>query len=1231
MSDNSAQGRGPTLSFKNTNARTHSVACFSLITYPYETDAMAALSETVAPHCDEFLFFVANRTSPARFNGYRVHDLDIVEDEWRQSSKQVNFLQKWSAILLESYEHYYSNDALDGGLELAAKQLEQREDRLSEIMRGRIYVPKESVLTAGEEERRLYAEVEGHEQAASGEDHVEDQMQSDLLPNVSTDEKSSNQRTPFLGEYVPFGVADDFEDSTSDEASKRKAATSSPARERDILAKQEVIFPRKTDFASEQEQVFYESRRNFHGTIPPGADHWQIVRRFPSDLSDLKTDSERMTLLNELEKAQKEYKFAKFKFEKHVEAITQIQGEYEEQESSSGSRPDAEPQNGLNNVKPAADSIDGTDEVFSEDRDEQRELQESGESSRTDLPRQPPTSSSIHSKLKFIPDWYCFLESDVYFIPENFKRYALLNNYDPWRQALFLGHVWLYGNILMGQVTEHNYGSCLSRRAYAKLAVKFQQLKLDELEEERILLEKAQRKVRGKLLEVKEFLENIETSKGQPEPAPVLREEMLSSSFWIKAEQERIWKSQEVGVEHVEGILPGEIFSERPARTATVPAGELQEEDDPVATDFVVASRQDERVRTGAGEDHDDAKKEVVQLLPLLEQQASTGGPAPTEKSRQQEDETSVEPSSTSILTFDVVLSQFHHLQKVYSDLQTRSPSLKDPELYLGRVRPSSANHFGTRRIPSHFQCLPWKPYEWHDSIGIVQACLFDIGVFSQNPQKVTDSLGRYYYAQALNRVRELSPPVKANDMTILAPRDVQEQYKMLKGMWVARVHENKICLAKRREKQMLRLLYLEKTAKVFVGQEFGDAQEVVEVDMQQVQADGRVDNKNDETMEDQQDLHVADDSAEGHHQTDEQMKREATTTIVSTLHADAHSLLYGQHYLAYGDTGGLDAETMARVAAQTAVTDFAASSQQHRNYNSRRQLTGMSDESKNGNRAGLNIKDSHFTDATAMENVQNLVTDSFAKTKILEKDSRMSEAKYGLVDEVVGEHYLDDDVVDQRTTTTQDSTRRATSARPSSSRHHLFSESELLELAEDGKLEAAVNTQDAENHARSTVPFSTLNAILKAYEEDQKPTFAYSEFPICFHGHRAKTLNQEVIVRNTGDNNRNAKRKKKKNFSMNYVHEVVRKGKKCPVYFCGSYEPKVWQLPAELLRGAQFGDLFPDMHFANSTFWSGKVMLYFGRRGRSVLHEKHNREPFFFGISHAGQELDSDPDPEFM
>lgn len=79
----------------------------------------------------------------------------------------------------------------------------------------------------------------------------------------------------------------------------------------------------------------------------------------------------------------------------------------------------------------------------------------------------PPSEKSIRP-----PAWYCQVESDVYFIPENFKRFAKLRNYDGYGPIPeHIGHVWAtvseraFGAQKLGFSTEVTQGLCFNRKA----------------------------------------------------------------------------------------------------------------------------------------------------------------------------------------------------------------------------------------------------------------------------------------------------------------------------------------------------------------------------------------------------------------------------------------------------------------------------------------------------------------------------------------------------------------------------------------------------------------------------------------------------------------------------------------------------------------------------------------------------------------------------------------------
>ena len=66
-----------------------SLACLAPVVYHHEHAIMVNQSHFLAPYCDDFAFFVANRSAPALFNGYDVHNLDIIADEWQLCCNKV--------------------------------------------------------------------------------------------------------------------------------------------------------------------------------------------------------------------------------------------------------------------------------------------------------------------------------------------------------------------------------------------------------------------------------------------------------------------------------------------------------------------------------------------------------------------------------------------------------------------------------------------------------------------------------------------------------------------------------------------------------------------------------------------------------------------------------------------------------------------------------------------------------------------------------------------------------------------------------------------------------------------------------------------------------------------------------------------------------------------------------------------------------------------------------------
>lgn len=62
-----------------------------------------------------------------------------------------------------------------------------------------------------------------------------------------------------------------------------------------------------------------------------------------------------------------------------------------------------------------------------------------------------------------LPDYYCFIESDVFFVPENFKRYLRLKNFTDSSVPRMVGHVWTHALFREGLLTEPSQGTCYSK------------------------------------------------------------------------------------------------------------------------------------------------------------------------------------------------------------------------------------------------------------------------------------------------------------------------------------------------------------------------------------------------------------------------------------------------------------------------------------------------------------------------------------------------------------------------------------------------------------------------------------------------------------------------------------------------------------------------------------------------------------------------------------------------
>ena len=66
-------------------------------------------------------------------------------------------------------------------------------------------------------------------------------------------------------------------------------------------------------------------------------------------------------------------------------------------------------------------------------------------------------------------DWVCFLEADVYFVPENFRRVAALRALDP-TLPLWVGGARLHDRHRTGILLEPQLGTCLSAAGLERAA-----------------------------------------------------------------------------------------------------------------------------------------------------------------------------------------------------------------------------------------------------------------------------------------------------------------------------------------------------------------------------------------------------------------------------------------------------------------------------------------------------------------------------------------------------------------------------------------------------------------------------------------------------------------------------------------------------------------------------------------------------------------------------------------
>ncbi|CAD7964401.1 unnamed protein product [Amoebophrya sp. A25] len=104
-----------------------------------------------------------------------------------------------------------------------------------------------------------------------------------------------------------------------------------------------------------------------------------------------------------------------------------------------------------------------------------------------------PLSDPVESFESQLPDWYCQIESDLYFIPENFERFVKLRHFDS-DTPLYLGHVWstitdkVFGLERTGFSTEVTQGQCVSRAGLRVLAEFYKYFYVGRSEKYKILL-----------------------------------------------------------------------------------------------------------------------------------------------------------------------------------------------------------------------------------------------------------------------------------------------------------------------------------------------------------------------------------------------------------------------------------------------------------------------------------------------------------------------------------------------------------------------------------------------------------------------------------------------------------------------------------------------------------------------------------------------------------------------
>lgn len=463
------------------------IACLAPVVYHHEREIMANQSNFIAPYCDDFIFFVANRSAPELFNGYPVHNLDIIADEWQHEKRPPNGMEKENAMMMESYFWWY-------------------------------YPSRREVLFA---ERSATPEVvdqdKDHDGGSGGRGGGQHQVEEYIATltqklcggaarprTITVGDKLSSTERPSTYLFVPQKedpsvdvLRSWFVDATrSSESGIPPAQRFSDAEAetilRAILAKTEfdavddlIISELGTRNMSDPRVMTHISPELYRSLVLPPA-----VPELQSDFHAVRRADSRI-FARKLCEAQVNFLLKKEKWRRSRETKMNSSAAGKTVSPSKNSfaledgflEGETVWQNAISSAERAIHDRVGRRSLLARRsrlrrwKDLKRayffwrrrfvgddvDIEHGTMTNEEDTPRRTAEISSV-----IIPDWYCQIESDLYFIPENFRRFLKLRGFQPDSPEI-LGHVWTtismtnFGANRVGLSTEVTQGLCVSR------------------------------------------------------------------------------------------------------------------------------------------------------------------------------------------------------------------------------------------------------------------------------------------------------------------------------------------------------------------------------------------------------------------------------------------------------------------------------------------------------------------------------------------------------------------------------------------------------------------------------------------------------------------------------------------------------------------------------------------------------------------------------------------------